>query len=137
MAEKLFNVQVICPERQFFNGDAEMLELKTTEGEIGVLAGHIPLTAVISPGVMRIINGDEVKEAALHDGFVEILGDKVVILAESCEWPDEIDVHRAEEAKVRAERRLKSGDGEIDEMRAELALRKSLIRIDLAQKYTK
>ncbi|MSS62877.1 ATP synthase F1 subunit epsilon [Velocimicrobium porci] len=137
MAEKLFNVQVICPERQFFNGDAEMLELKTTEGEIGVLAGHIPLTAVISPGVMRIINGDEVKEAALHDGFVEILGDKVVILAESCEWPDEIDVHRAEEAKIRAERRLKSGDGEIDEMRAELALRKSLIRIDLAQKYSK
>lgn len=137
MAEKLFNVQVICPERQFFNGDAEMLELKTTEGEIGVLAGHIPLTAVISPGVMRIINGDEVKEAALHDGFVEILGDKVVILAESCEWPDEIDVHRAEEAKIRAERRLKSGDGQIDEMRAELALRKSLIRIDLAQKYSK
>ena len=137
MAEKLFNVQVICPERQFFNGDAEMLELKTTEGEIGVLAGHIPLTAVISPGVMRIINGDEVKETALHDGFVEILGDKVVILAESCEWPDEIDVHRAEEAKIRAERRLKSGDGEIDEMRAELALRKSLIRIDLAQKYSK
>ena len=137
MAEKLFNVQVICPERQFFNGDAEMLELKTTEGEIGVLAGHIPLTAVISPGVMRIINGDEVKEAALHDRFVEILGDKVVILAESCEWPDEIDVHRAEEAKIRAERRLKSGDGEIDEMRAELALRKSLIRIDLAQKYSK
>ena len=122
MAEKLFNVQVICPERQFFSGDAEMLELKTTEGEIGVLAGHIPLTAVVAPGVMRVINGDQVKEAALHDGFVEILGDKVIILAESCEWPDEIDLKRAEEAKIRAERRLQNSDGEIDDMRAELEI---------------
>lgn len=137
MAEKLFNVQVICPDRQFFNGDAEMLELKTTEGEIGILAGHIPLTAVLAPGVMRIINGDDVKEAALHDGFVEILGDRVIVLADSCEWPGEIDVNRAEEAKKRAEERLQNNSSDINEMRAEFALRKSLIRIDLAQKYSK
>ncbi len=137
MADKLFQVQVICPERMFFTGEADMLELKTTEGDIGILAGHIPLTAVIAPGVMRIMNGSEVKEAALHEGFVEILGDKVIVLAEACEWPDEIDLNRANEAKVRAERRLKGTEGEIDEVRAELALRKALIRIDLGQKYNK
>lgn len=134
MADKLFNVQVICPERLFFNDDVEMLELKTTEGEIGILAGHIPLTSVIAPGVIRFINGSDVKEAALHDGFVEILGDKVIVLAEACEWPDEIDVKRAKEAKIRAERRLKEQNAEIDEVRAELALRKSLVRLDIAQK---
>lgn len=137
MADKLFQVQVICPERVFFDGEAEMLELKTSEGDIGVLAGHIPLTAVIAPGVMRIMNGGEVKEAALHEGFVEILGDKVIVLAEACEWPDEIDLNRANEAKIRAERRLKGTEGEIDEVRAELALRKSLLRIDLGKKYGK
>lgn len=137
MADKLFQVLVICPERQFFDGEAEMLELKTTEGDIGVLAGHIPLTAVLAPGVMRIMNGDDVKEAALHEGFVEVLGDKVIILAEACEWPDEIDMDRANEAKSRAERRLKSSSStdEVDELRAELALRRALVRIDLGQKY--
>lgn len=135
MANKLFGVKVICPERVFFEGDVEMLEMRTTEGEIGVLADHIPLTAVIAPGILRIMTGDTVKEASLNEGFVEILGDRVMILAESCEWPDEIDVARAQEAKTRAERRLKGSDGEIDEIRAELALRKALVRIDLAEKY--
>jgi F-type H+-transporting ATPase subunit epsilon len=137
LADKLFNVQVICPERVFFTGEAEMLELKTTEGDIGILAGHIPLTAVLAPGTMRIMNGDEVKEAALHEGFIEILPDKVIVLAESCEWPDEIDMNRANEAKIRAERRLKGAEGEIDEVRAELALRKALLRLDLGEKYSK
>jgi F-type H+-transporting ATPase subunit epsilon len=83
------------------------------------------------------MNGDEVKEAALHEGFIEILPDKVIVLAESCEWPDEIDMNRANEAKIRAERRLKGAEGEIDEVRAELALRKALLRLDLGEKYSK
>lgn len=132
---KLFDVKVVCPERVFFEGKAEMVEMRTTEGEIGVLADHIPLTAVVEPGILRIKNSETVKEAALNEGFVEILGDRVLILAESCEWPEEIDVNRAQEAKIRAERRLKGDEGEIDVMRAQLALRKALLRIDLAGKY--
>lgn len=132
MAEKTFNLQIISPTRIFFDGDAEMVEMKTTEGEIGVLAGHIPLTAILEPGVLRIRQESGVKEAALHDGFVEIQKDKVTVLAESCEWPDEIDVERAREAKERAENRIKSGREDIDMLRAELALKKALTRIDLA-----
>lgn len=137
MADKLFQVQVICPERVFFTGETDMLELKTTEGDIGILAGHIPLTAVIAPGVMRIMKDGEVKEAALHEGFVEILGDRVIVLAEACEWPEEIDINRANEAKIRAERRIKSHDEKTDEVRAELALRRALLRIDLGEKYNR
>ena len=132
--DKLFQLQVISPYRIFFDGKAEMIEVKTTEGEIGVLKHHIPLTAIIEPGILRIINGGEVKEAALHDGFLEILGDRVTILAESCEWPEEIDMNRAAQAKVRAERRLRGSEGEINVTRAELALKRSLIRIELAEK---
>ncbi|MEZ3424340.1 MAG: ATP synthase F1 subunit epsilon [Lachnospiraceae bacterium] len=135
MADKTFNLQIISPTRVFFDGDAEMAEMKTTEGEIGVLAGHIPLTAILTPGILRIKQADGNKEAALHDGFVKITKSKVTILAESCEWPDEIDVNRAEEAKLRAERRLKSGEKSVDMMRAELALKKALTRIDIATKY--
>lgn len=131
---KLFHVQVVSPDRIFYEGDIEMLEVKTTEGEIGVLAGHIPMTSIIAPGVVRFFENGETKEAALHDGFIEILQDKVVILAESCEWPEEIDIHRAKEAKVRAERRLKGAEGEINEHRAEIALRKALIRLELGER---
>lgn len=132
MAEKTFNLQIISPTRIFFDGDATMVEMKTSEGEIGVLAGHIPLTAILTPGVMKIHQEDGMKEAALHDGFVEIRKDKVTVLAESCEWPDEIDLNRAEEAKERAENRIKSGRKDVDMLRAELALKKALTRIDLA-----
>ena len=111
-----------------------MVELRTSEGEMGVLKGHIPLTAILVPGVLRIKEDGQERQAALHDGFVEIFQDHMTILAESCEWPEEIDLHRAEEAKARAERRLSSGDDNINIARAELSLRKSLIRIQLAQK---
>jgi len=135
MAGKTFNLQIISPVRVFFDGEAVMAEMKTTEGEIGVLAGHIPLTAILTPGILRIKQLDGEKEAALHDGFVKITKDKVVILAESCEWPDEIDINRAEEAKLRAERRLKSGERSVDMIRAELALKKALTRIDIAGRH--
>lgn len=132
MADKTFSLQIISPTRIFFDGNADMVELKTSEGEIGVLAGHIPLTAILTPGVMKIHQEGGIKEAALHDGFVEIRKDKVTVLAESCEWPDEIDVERAEEAKQRAENRIKSGRQDVDMLRAELALKKAITRIDLA-----
>lgn len=134
MADKVFNLQIISPTRIFFDGDATMVEMKTSEGEIGVLAGHIPLTAILTPGVVKIHQEEGTKEAALHDGFVEIRKDRVTVLAESCEWPDEIDVERAEEAKERAENRIKSGRKDVDMLRAELALKKALTRIDLAGK---
>lgn len=132
---KTFNLEIVTPDRIFFEGDAEMIELKTTEGDIGVLKDHIPLTAIVAPGVLKITNDGEVKEAALLSGFLEILQDKVIILAESCEWPEEIDINRAKEAKIRAERRLRgSDDGQVNVTRAEMALRRSLIRIELVEK---
>ena len=111
-----------------------MVEMKTTEGEIGVLAGHIPLTVILEPGILRIKQNGNEREAALHDGFVQIQKERVMILAESCEWPEEIDIRRAQEARKRAERRLKSGVREVDTLRAELALKKSLVRLNLADR---
>ena len=134
---KLMKLQIISPDRIFYDGDVKMVETRTTEGDIGIYPDHIPLTAIVAPGILTIHESEGVKEAALHDGFIEIRKKKVVILAESCEWPEEIDLNRAKEAKIRAERRLKGADGEINEYRAEAALRRSIIRISLAEKYRK
>ena len=129
----LFKLQIITPERKFYEGEASMVELTTTEGEIGVYRGHIPMTAIVAPGVLKIHEADGIKEAALMSGFLEILPEKIVIMAEVAEWPEEIDINRAEEAKVRAERRLKEQSGEIDIVRAETALKKALVRISLTK----
>ena len=127
----LFKLHVITPERRFYDGAASMVELTTTEGDIGVYRNHIPLTAIVAPGVLKIHEEGEVKEAALISGFIEILPERITIMAEVAEWPDEIDANRAEEARIRAERRLKEESGEIDTMRAELALRRALVRLSL------
>ena len=133
--DRAFSLKIITPDRVFYEGEAIMVELRTTEGEIGVLKNHIPLTSVIAPGILRIRESDtEVKTAALISGFVEILQDSVTILAEVIEWPDEIDVSRAEEARIRAERRLAEKADKTNMKRAELALERSVARIEAAKK---
>ncbi len=128
----LFKLQIITPERKFYQGEASMVELTTTEGNIGVYKHHIPLTAIVAPGILKIHEEGEVKEAALISGFIEILPESIVIMAEVVEWPDEIDSNRAEEAKIRAERRLK-GQSEVDVVRAEAALKRAMVRLSITK----
>lgn len=137
-ADNLFDLKIITPDRVFYSGKASFLELNTVEGEIGIYKNHIPMTTVLEPGIATITEeGGNKKEAALHTGFMEILGDRITILAEIAEWPDEIDRNRAQEAKIRAERRLQNDKSNTNITRAELALHKALVRIELADHVTK
>ena len=130
MADKNgFLLRIITPERVFYESQIDMVEFNTTEGEVGVLPGHIPLTVIIKPGILHISEQDGEKDAALHAGFAEIL--PVKILAETIEWPDEIEVKRATAAKERAEERLRSRTPETDIARAETALQRALARIQV------
>ena len=129
--ERLFELEIISPERVFYKGNAHFVELTTSEGEIGVYKNHIPTTCVLVPGIVAIHEEDKVVNAAVHSGFVVILKDKVKVMAEIAEWPDEIDVDRANEAKQRAEERIKKGGPDVNMMRAEAALKRSLTRLRL------
>lgn len=135
MAEesKFFRLEIITPDRKFYEGEASMVEFTSTEGEMGVYKHHIPLTAVLAPGIVTITEAEGKKEAAIHAGFVEILPEKVTFLAEIAEWPEEIDITRAEAARARAEERIRNHTAEIDVARAEIALKKALVRIDIKQ----
>jgi F-type H+-transporting ATPase subunit epsilon len=132
--EKYFDLEIISPERTFYKGQVHFLELTTSEGDVGIYKNHIPMTNVVVPGIVTIHEADGVKEAALHSGFMVILQDSVKIMAEVAEWPDEIDENRANEAKIRAERRLKEGGSGIDYVRAEAALKRSIARLNLLGK---
>ena len=133
MAE-IFSVEIITPDRIFFNGEAEFLEFTTAAGDVGIYAKHFPMTPVLAPGAVIIHKDGDETVAAVHSGFAEVLGDKVTLLAEIAEWPDEIDVSRAEAAKARAEEHLANKTMGTDVKRAEYALRKALTRLDVAGK---
>ena len=127
--DKSFHLRIITPDRVFYEGGANMVEFNTTEGQIGVLPGHIPLTVIIKPGILYIYEPEGERRAALHAGFVEILPDQVTILAEIIEWPEEIDAERAAAALQRAQKRLESPTPETDIARAETALYRAMARI--------
>lgn len=134
MPENLFDLEIVCPDRIFYQGQASMIELNTTEGEVGIYKGHEPMTLIIAPGVCSISEGENKKEAAVHGGIIEILSDKITILAEVAEWPEEIDVERATEAKERAEKRLSELEKGTDVARARTALSRSFARLYIAKK---
>lgn len=126
----MFRLKIVTPDQVFYEGDASMVELTTTVGQIGVYANHVPLTGIVAPGVLKIHEESGVKKASLISGFLEILPETVTIMAEVAEWPEEIDLSRAEEARVRAERRLKENTSQTDMLRAEMALKRALTRLE-------
>ena len=129
----MFRLRIITPDRVFYEGEASMVEMNTTDGEIGVYSQHVPTTFILVPGVLTIHESGEEKCAALHAGFVEVLQNQVTVLAEAAEWPDEIDVERAKRARARAEERLHDRAENINQMRAEAALRRALTRIKVGR----
>ena len=128
-----FDLRIITPDRIFYEGEASMVEFNTTEGEIGVYKEHVPTTVIIAPGILTITEEETQKVAALHAGFVEILKDRVTIMAEIVEWPEEIDLERAEESRERAEMRLMEAVPGTDMARAEVSLKRAMARIRLKE----
>lgn len=130
---KTMNVSVVTPDGKVFEGDVEMVSVKTTNGELGVLPGHLPLVTPLTIGAVRIRQGSELHLVAVTGGLMEVRRDQVSILAESAELPSDIDITRAQAAKERAERRMKSAKSDdIDFKRAENALKRAINRINVA-----
>lgn len=128
--DELFILTVITPERTFYEGKVSFVQFTTEEGEVGIYRGHEEMTMLLSPGVLHITETEGEKKAALHTGFAKVSADRVTILAQVAEWPEEIDKNRAEERKIRAERAIREDGSNI---REELALRKAIARIEAAQ----
>ncbi len=132
--EARFYLEIVTPERTFFSGEVEMVIFKAPDGEIGVLGNHTPMVAAVSPGPVRIKKDGEWLEAALTEGYVEVTREKTIILTDTAEWPEEIDVNRARAAKERAEERLHSQLSRIEYMRSQAALARALTRIKVSQR---
>ena len=125
-------LEIVTPERSLVSEQVDEVQLPGSEGYFGVLPGHTPLLATLQVGELWYRIGQEKRYLAIAFGFAEVLPDRVTVLAQIAERPEDIDVSRAEAAKKRAEERIAKPQADIDFERARVAMMKSLIRLQVA-----
>lgn len=128
-----FQLEIVTPTRLLVKDAAEEAQIPGATGYLGILPGHAPLITELGVGEITYKSSGTTHTLAVAWGFAEVLPDKVTILAEAAERPQEIDVARAQKAKERAEERLKSNAANVDYARAEDALRRAESRLDVAK----
>jgi F-type H+-transporting ATPase subunit epsilon len=131
-------LDIVTAEQSVYSDDVDIVIAPGVEGQLGILPHHTPLMTMLQPGELIARKGSEEFSLAVSGGFLEVRPDRVIVLADSAERAEEIDIARAEEAKKRAEQRLAERyTPEVDAARAEAALRRSLIRLKIAAKRRK
>jgi F-type H+-transporting ATPase subunit epsilon len=131
-----FHLEIVTPEKMIVRDDAEEMQIPGKSGYLGILPGHAPLISELSAGELSYRNGGQTHRYAVAWGFAEVLPDKVTILAEAAERPEDIDVSRAQRDKQNAEEHLKTGKSEEDFTRAEEELKTAEARLEVAGRRT-
>ncbi|HHX59472.1 MAG TPA: F0F1 ATP synthase subunit epsilon [Epulopiscium sp.] len=133
MAEKKLKLQIVTPTRTLCDEMVDMVIFRASTGDMGILPNHEPVVATLSYGIMRFKQDGKERKATIMSGFAEVEPDRVRILTDAAEWPEEIDMARAEQAKKRALERLEHKE-EHNVLRAEIALKKALVRIEAGRR---
>ena len=128
-----FQLEIVTPVKLMVKDAAEEAQIPGLDGYLGILPGHAPLITELAVGVITYKASGTTHTLSVAWGFAEVLQDKVTILAETAERPQEIDIERAQKAKERAEQRLKSNDLKVDYTRAEDALQRAETRLNVAK----
>jgi len=130
------NFKIATPERVVFKNEVDSITIPTMEGEITILPNHIPLISVLKPGEIRVVNGKDTQSIAVSGGFIEVLSTKVVVLADTAEKSEEIDIKRAEEAVKRAQELKNMRQTDATEFAMLSAkIEKELARVKVARNY--
>ena len=128
------SLQIVTPDRAVIHEEVDAVEIPAADGSLGVLPGHTPLLTTLRVGQLRYRKGEEQQFMLIAFGFAEVLPDRVTILAQVAERPEEIDAARADAARMRAETRFARPAGDIDFERARIAMMKSLVRLQVETK---
>lgn len=130
-------LDIVTAERVVFSEEVDVVVAPGIEGQLGILPHHAPLMTTLQPGELRVRQGGEEFSLAISGGFLEVRPDRIIVLADAAERAEEIDISRAEEAKRRAEERLKQPIPETDHARVEASLRRALARLEVVQRRRK
>ena len=128
-------LDVVTAERQVYSGDVDMVVAPGSNGELGILPQHAALMTTLHPGVLRLKSGREVTQVAIGGGFLEVRDNRVLVLADTAERADEIDLSRANAAESRARQSLAERGESMDVRQLDLALRRSQVRIKVAHRH--
>lgn len=129
-----FDLKIVTPDGLAFDGKAEELTVRTTTGEMGILAGHINCVAPLGMGRAMILSGAERRYAACIGGMVSVVDNKVTLVATTFEWADQIDASRAQRSEEKANRILADKNASRQELQmAQARLKRALIRQNVAQ----
>ena len=131
-AESTYHLKIVTPDRLFFDGDVENIIVPAVDGDVGILKGHINYVTPLSTGVLRLRENGDWKIAALSGGFLKVEKSGTVIVANTCEWKEEIDVERARRAEQKARDILNAKESEKRTRYSEQKLKKALNRINIA-----
>ncbi|HAP35378.1 MAG TPA: F0F1 ATP synthase subunit epsilon [Bacteroidetes bacterium] len=135
MANKNFQLDIVTPASTVYSGEVQSFTAPGVVGNFQVLFNHAPLLSSVGVGEVKVIESNGAKLLfAISGGFVEVKSNKVILLAESAERSDEINIDRAEKSKKRADERLASKDKSLDPDRARVALYRSINRLKIASK---
>lgn len=124
-----FKLKIVCPEGCYYDGEVDILNIRTTVGQMGILAHMLPFVCTLEIGEMNFIEQGKRKHFFVSSGFVHVQKDDVVMITDAIESQAQIDLERAQKAKQRAERRITAHNADLDMMRAELALKRAIERI--------
>ncbi len=130
---KPFTLKIITPEKVFFDGETEQIIVRTTEGDVGVLAGHEDYVADLPAGPFKAKVDGKFKIAAISGGVLKVSKESTTILAMAAEWSDEIDLDWAKRSQADAEKRLKETKSDFEHRLAEMKLKRALNRINISQ----
>lgn len=129
----MFTCRIVTPYGLYREVECSILNVRTTDGERGILANHMPLVTMLEISHMNLVSNNERQEFAIGGGMLYFDENRATLLVSSIESKDEIDIKRALDAKERAEGHLNKNDPNNDLKRAELALKKAINRISLKQ----
>jgi F-type H+-transporting ATPase subunit epsilon len=127
-------LELVTAERIVLQEDVDMVIAPAADGQVGILPHHAPFLTTLRPGELRVRRGGTEQELVVTGGFMEVLNDKVTILADSAERIEEIDIARAEEARRRAAEALANRQAGVDSATAELAMRRAVVRLSVARR---
>lgn len=126
------HLEIVTPEKAFFNDDIDMVIVRGIEGDLAILKNRAPIATPLKIGMIKIIKDDMERVASVLDGYITFIDNKATIVTDAAEWPGDIDVERAQSAKERAEKILEKKESATDLSRAEYALKRAINRIEVS-----
>ena len=130
---KLFNLKILTPEREYFDGDVEAVTVYAPDGSVTILADHAPFIMPVAVGEIKIKRDGVWEESVNTEGFMEVHHQGVLIFVQACENPEEIDRNRAEEARNRAKEQLRQKQSMNEYKQSQIALARAMARLKVTQ----